>query len=354
MKENENQNVNINTKNKKSKARIIIVIAFLVFFVAVSYVQLRGNYLEYKELGESYVKIFYTNLSYRYGIMAVNFVIVYFIIYFTNNGIKKGLKPFFEKEKKEMPKLLNKSLALIISTLISIVVSVVFTQKLMLVMNMTSFGIQDSVYKLDIAYYIFQKPIIEMFLVYLMALIVGLSIYMALYYVIVFNRYFDGIDGSLLKESLFLKKILKNLKIFVILLAIMTNIRTQNMLYGKLLSVSPKLEIVGAGFTETKIKLWGYTLFSLIIIVVVFRAIKRFKEGQTGKLLKNLAVIPGYLVVLFTIMMSFDLIYLKNNELDKEKEYISENIKNTKNAYNLNIEETNIQNSGTVTKQDIE
>ena len=174
MKENENQNVNINTKNTKSKARIIIVIAFLVFFVAVSYVQLRGNYLEYKELGESYVKIFYTNLSYRYGIMAVNFVIVYFIIYFTNNGIKKGLKPFFEKEKKEMPKLLNKSLALIISTLISIVVSVVFTQKLMLVMNMTSFGIQDSVYKLDIAYYIFQKPIIEMFLVYLMALIVGL------------------------------------------------------------------------------------------------------------------------------------------------------------------------------------
>lgn len=29
---------------------------------------------------------------------------------------------------------------------------------------------------------------------------------MALYYVIVFNRYFDGIDGLMLRESLFIKR----------------------------------------------------------------------------------------------------------------------------------------------------
>ena len=41
-------------------------------------------------------------------------------------------------------------------------------------------------------------------------------------------------------------------------------------------------------------------------------------------------------------------------KLDKEKEYIAENIKNTKNAYNINIEEKNIENSGTITSEEVE
>ena len=92
-------------QKKKSKTRMILVIIFLLLFLLVSYISLRGNYLEYLELGEKYTNIFYTNLSYKYGIMTINFVVLYFIIYFTNRGIKKGLKPFFEKEKKEMSKL---------------------------------------------------------------------------------------------------------------------------------------------------------------------------------------------------------------------------------------------------------
>ena len=77
-------NPNKAEKKKKSKTRMILVIIFLLLFAAVSYVQLRGSYLEYLELGESYTNIFYTNLVYRYGIMLVNFVVLYFMIYFTN------------------------------------------------------------------------------------------------------------------------------------------------------------------------------------------------------------------------------------------------------------------------------
>ena len=40
--------------------------------------------------------------------------------------------------------------------------------------------------------------------------------------------------------------------------------------------------------------------------------------------------------------MVLDLIFVSSNELDKEKNFIAENIKNTKNAYNINIEEENI------------
>lgn len=341
-------------KKKKNRTRMILVLLFLLLFAGISYIELRGSYLEYLELGQNYTNIFYTNLTYRYGIMAVNFVILYFILYFTNRGIKKGLKPFFEKEKKEIPKLPNKSLALVISALVSFVTSSALMQKIMLISNGTSFGIQDPIFGLDIAYYMFQKPVIETLALYFVILFVGLSIYIALYYVIAFNRYFDGVDGKMLKESLFMKKLTRNALLIIIGIAILTVINTQNTMFGKILTVKNDLEIVGAGMTETTIKLWGYVIFAFVIIIFAYRALKYFKKENTGKVLKNLAVIPGYLVVLFIVMVVFDLAFVSTNELDKEKEYIAENIKNTKNAYNINIEEKNIENSGTITSEEVE
>jgi len=341
-------------KKKKNRTRMILVLLFLLLFAGISYIELRGSYLEYLELGQNYTNIFYTNLTYRYGIMAVNFVILYVILYFTNRGIKKGLKPFFEKEKKEIPKLPNKSLALVISALVSFVTSSALMQKIMLIANGTSFGIQDPIFGLDIAYYMFQKPVIETLALYFVILFVGLSIYIALYYVIAFNRYFDGVDGKMLKESLFMKKLTRNALLIIIGIAILTVINTQNTMFGKILTVKNDLEIVGAGMTETTIKLWGYVIFAFVIIIFAYRALKYFKKGNTGKVLKNLAVIPGYLVVLFIVMVVFDLAFVSTNELDKEKEYIAENIKNTKNAYNINIEEKNIENSGTITSEEVE
>ena len=94
----EEKNINKQTKKKNGKTRMIIVILFLLIFAGISYIQLRGSYLEYLELGEKYTNIFFTNLKYRYTIMGINFVILYFMIYNTNKGIKKGLKVFFEKE----------------------------------------------------------------------------------------------------------------------------------------------------------------------------------------------------------------------------------------------------------------
>lgn len=341
-------------KKKKNRTRMILVLLFLLLFAGISYIELRGSYLEYLELGQNYTNIFYTNLTYRYGIMAVNFVILYFILYFTNRGIKKGLKSFFEKEKKEIPKLPNKSLALVISALVSFVTSSALMQKIMLIANGTSFGIQDPIFGLDIAYYMFQKPVIETLALYFVILFVGLSIYIALYYVIAFNRYFDGVDGKMLKESLFMKKLTRNALLIIIGIAILTVINTQNTMFGKILTVKNDLEIVGAGMTETTIKLWGYVIFAFVIIIFAYRALKYFKKGNTGKVLKNLAVIPGYLIVLFIVMVVFDLAFVSTNELDKEKEYIAENIKNTKNAYNINIEEKNIENSGTITSEEVE
>ncbi len=351
---NENKVESKETKKKHGKVRMSLVLLFLAVFAIVMYISLRGSYLEFQELGENFIPVFYTNLTYKAAIMGINFVLLYFIMYFTNRGIKKGLKVFFDKENKEMPKLANKSLALVISVIVSVVIGIVFTDKIILFLSNSTFNIQDPIFKFDIAYYMLQKPVIEMILIYIIALLTGISAYTAIYYVIIFNNYFEGIDGKMLKQSNLLKKVKRNIKIIAVAIAALTVIGTQNILFGEIVKLDEEdISITGAGSTEATIKLFGNLIFALVIVVCVFRAVKAISKSGMKEIIKKLIPIPVYLVALFAIMISYDLIFVKTNELDKEKQYLAYNIKNTKDAYNISIDEENIENSGTITENEV-
>ena len=346
-------------EKKRSKTRMMIVLLFIVIFAIGTYISLRGTYLQYKELGENYVQAFFTNLSYKYIIFGVNFIFLYTLIYFTNRGIKKGLKTFFEKENKEMPKLLNKSIAFVASVIVSTFMSNILMKKILLCSSNASFGVTDPIFGFDIAFYMFQKPLIETLLIYLIGIIIGITIYMALYYVIIFNKYFDGVEGKMLRNSLLIKKLLRNIALIIICIGIYTAIGTTNISLSKMLTIknqnktSENIEIIGAGYTDNIIQRWGYLIFSVVIIVASLKAIKAFKNNDTSRVIKNLAIIPGYLIVMFFVIISFDLIFVNSNKLDKEKDYLENNIKYTKSAYNIDIEEESRENTGTITQTEV-
>ena len=341
-------------QKKKNKTRMILVILFLIIFAIGNYISLRGSYLEYKELGESYINIYQTNLKYKYIIMGINFLFLYIVMYFTNIGIKKGLKEFFNEEKKEMPKLLNKSLSLVIAAIGSVVVSNLLLNKVLLLSSNTSFEITDPIFNLDISYYMFIKPIIEFFIIYFIILVIGLTVYMILYYIIVFNIHFDGIDRKTLKQSKLMKKGIRNLKLVTIGIALLTLLNTQNIILQKFITLENDVELIGAGFTEATVKLWGYRIFAIVIVVSIFTAIKYFKQSNMKKVLISLVTLPVYLVSLFFVMVIFDAIFVNSNELDKEKQYIAYNIDYTKNAYGINIKEENLNYSGTITVDEVD
>ena len=347
-------------EKNKSKTRMIIVLLFIVIFAIGTYINLRGTYLQYKELGENYVQAFFTNLSYKYIIFGVNFIVLYILIYFTNRGIKKGLKTFFEKENKEMPKLLNKSIAFVVSIILSTFMSNILMKKILLFSSNASFGVTDPVFGFDIAFYMFQKPLIETLLIYFIGIIIGLTIYMAVYYIIIFNKHFDGVDGKMLRDSLLVKKLLRNLALIIILIALYTALNVTNISLNKMLTIksetdsSENIEIIGAGYTDVMIQRWGYLIFSVVIIIASLRAIRAFKKNNTSKVLKNLIIIPGYLVAMFLVIIVFNLIFVNSNKLDKEKEYIENNINYTKAAYNIDIEEESLENTGTITQAEVE
>ena len=56
-------------------------------------------------------------------------------------------------------------------------------------------------------------------------------------------------------------------------------------------------------------------------------------------------ITPIYLVILFTAMTGFQYIYANRNEFDKQKTYIEENIKNTRQAYGIAIQEFDVDNT---------
>lgn len=343
----------------KNKTRIIIVMLFILVFVTASFINLKGEYLEYKELGEKYIEVFSTNLRYKYVIFGINFIIIYFVMYYTGRGIKKGLNEFFKKENKEMPKLLNKSIAFIASAIVSTLISNTLMKKVLLCASNSAFGINDPVFGFDISFYMFQKPLIETLLLYFMGIVIGITIYMAIYYIIVFNKHFDGIDGKMLKDSLLVKKVIRNIKLIVVAIATLTVLNITNISLDKMMTIKSEantaesIDIIGASYTDVMLQRWLYLSFALIIVIFAFRAIKSFKKGKTSKVIRNLAVIPGYLVCMFIVMVVFDLMFVNSNTLDKEKQYLEHNISYTKNAYNINIEEKSIENTGTITQNEV-
>ena len=335
------------------KMRAIIVIAFIIIYAVGTYVSLRGQYLEYVELGEQYVQKFFTDIKYKYAIMGISFVLLSIIFYFTNRGIKKGLKPFFEQEKREVPKLPNKSITLIISAIASVIISNHLLDKVFLFVSNASFGKSDIIFNLDISYYMFIKPLVETLINYFVTLMIAVSAYMAGYYIIIFNLYFKAVDRELLAKSKLIKKLLRNAIILAIGVGLQTALNTQNIVTGKFLTLSNEAELTGAGIVESTIQLYGYLILAVIIVISVIMAVKYYVQKQNKKIVYPVVAIPIYLVTLFLVMVGYDLIFVKSNEFDKERKFIAENIKSTQDAYNINAEETSVDYTGTIKENEV-
>src|SRR5699024_2397543 len=127
-----------------------------------------------------------------------------------------------------------------------------------------------------------------------------------------------------LKKSKLLKQLFANIKILAIVLAVFVFIKTQDIGFGRFLNLQEDTtySIYGAGVTDVTIKLWGYRILPIIIILSVFMAIKAFNDGKTKKVVAWVLVVPIYIIVLIIVMALFQAIFITPNELDREEENI--------------------------------
>ena len=93
---------------------------------------------------------FLTKQKYQLYLMLGNFVLLFILMYFSGRRIKKGLKIFFEQEKKEFPRLPNKSISLMVASIETLIVTKIFMPNIILLLSQTSLGETDPVFGLDI------------------------------------------------------------------------------------------------------------------------------------------------------------------------------------------------------------
>ena len=341
-------------KKKILTLRRILVTAFLIICVIVAYINFRGSYLEYKELGENYLKTFLTKEKYQYSVLIINFILVYIIMYFTGRSIKKGLKVFFEQENKKMPRLPNKSIAIVVSIIESLIVQQKFTPNIILCISNTSFREVDPIFNLDVSFFMFIEPLLKMTILYFMVILIGVIIYTFAYYVIIFNKYFDGIDRETLKQSTAMKMLYRNIELIAIGLCAYILVCSMDIVFDNFLTTDNGIKLAGAGLVDSTIKYWGYNILAVVMLMSIFRAVNSLKNGNQSKILKDLMAVPIYLVGLFVVMIGFDIIFVNPNEFDKERKYIESNITTTKKAYGIDCDLKSIDYTGTITESEVE
>ena len=111
--------------------------------------------------------------------------------------------------------------------------------------------------------------------------------------------------------------------------------------------------LTGAGFLDVNIKLWIYRIISIVIIIAVYNFIKGIKKEESKKILFSIVLVPATLIVVFIANIEIDSIFLRGNDIDREKEYILQNIRATEEAYNINIENKEITKGTEITAEKI-
>ena len=346
----------VEVKKKRIRKRTIIVICLLILTLLAIGIKYRASYLNFLEIGEQYEDVFYSKVKEIARVSGTAFVGVFILSIIINSITKSGIKKFFEDEKKEMPKLPNKSIAFCLALFAAIFANFYLRGKYSMFMNASVFGQQDPIFGYDIGYYMFKIPFIESCIRSVMILFGVYIAITAIYYVVVLNKYFDGVDGELLKKSSLVKQTVFFAAVIVILFCSLVYINAQNTLTETMMTIGSgksQLDLVGAGSGDATVKVWGYRILAILVAVCAVLILRAAVKKNFKNAIIVVSVVPIYLLVLF-IVLTYYQVHLNNNEFDREKQYISYNIEYTKKGYGIDIDQKNLSDYSIVTQSDVD
>ena len=216
--------------------------------------------------------------------------------------------------------------------------------------NQTHFNIQDPIFNLDLSFYFFSLPFLNLVKNTLLTLIILTIIFIVLVYFIKgISQIFTNWNSSSFKAIKIHTTIL--LSLFMVLIAVGYILDKYDNLYAE------KKIIVGMSYIDAHAGIQGSYIMAVISLVTAILIIfsSFYKYGKT------LLMGTGSLFAIFwfftqSLYPSFQQRFIvEPNELEKEKIYIDNNIKFTQLAYNLNnieVKQYPVQNN--LTKNTIE
>ncbi|NLY81818.1 MAG: UPF0182 family protein [Clostridiales bacterium] len=371
-------------KGEKSQKRVSIIVMFIVV-IAVAFLGLIGfitDWLWFSEMG--YVGVFFKKLFTQLQIGIPVFIIITMLVQFYLTSLRKG---YFKKiESHEIPDLksLNK-ITVGISVLFGVITSVVMVSQIwfdaLKYLNSTNFGLKDPLFNLDISFYIFKLEFLGQLNEIVLGIIILLIVVTVAYYAILltvrtpdvfegqpeepkdetrysgknnpFSDFAKGKGGSVL-ESIMNKagdktrnaasfdsgnfnnlidiasgKLMILGVIFYAMIGVDFYIRQFSLLHVHTGAV------YGAGYTDIMVTLWMYRIIMALSVVGAITIAFQIKKKDFKKILRVPAAMVIVGVLGFGIAYAVQAIVVSPDEINKESQYLKNNIEFTQYAYDI-------------------
>ena len=320
---------------KKNKVLIILSViaaAAILLFIGVS---LWLNITWFSRLG--YIKVFTTILWAKVALW-----LIFFVIFFLFAGanlliaFRKGKIDKLQIQQAGMPEEINKKTGVILSVLTLLVLALFMANSalknwdiVLKFFHKTNFNLKDPVYSRDVSYYVFTLPF-YLFLktwaltsVILTALAVGFLYFLSGHVKAENNKYTFSSNAK--------KHILVLLVLVTLLIAWHYWLKRYQLLF------STKGLIFGANFTDVKVVRPAYILIIAISLLTAVLTYISVIKNSFRQMLIGYGILIGSVVLFLGITpVIIRQFVVKPNELKMELPYIKDNIRFTRNGYDLN------------------
>ena len=332
-------------KNKKLRV-LLVLLSLLIIGIAVLFIQ-RGQYLSYLDIGSQYLKIYQIRELEKFIIFAVNFILVYFLVYFSTKNMQNNLKELFCDEKKKFPDLPKKSISFIIALVVGIIAQFVFAGDFLKIFNIAWFGKKDPILSLDYSYYIIIFPIIRKILIYNLGINIMLLIYVLAYDILTINIKLGGTEFQRLKNSKVTKQIYNIINYIIINISVLILFFLPNIFVSDMFKTRGKESffLTGASSPDIYIKFVGFLFLPFVILFIFGRLKKSIRNQNTNNIIKNIIVIPVYILLVYISTFAVQMLFFNRNILENQGKYIRQNMIETNVAFDLNLEENIIEKS---------
>ncbi|GFP78283.1 UPF0182 family protein [Clostridium fungisolvens] len=307
----------------------VVIIVMLI----LSFSNLIVNIQWFREVG--YLTVYFTKLIAILKLMVPIFAVCFIVVHFYLKSLTKSLLTQLEGKKKRYIKVVSIVGNLILSLIISYYTASTYWYTILQFTNSVNFNDKDPIFGHDISFYIFKLPLIQSLYNVLLSLIITIIAITVVYYLVVKLKRNVTDKGNWRTNG---SEVFKNFagKQFAIVSAILMFmisggyvLKSYNLLY------SARGTVFGAGYADIRITLLFYraiAIVSLVSAIIVFVSILRAKI----KPIITVAALIFVMIICEPIVASvFQQFIVKSNEMDFEKQYISNNINATRKAFNI-------------------
>ncbi|MGM0547956.1 MAG: UPF0182 family protein [Bacillota bacterium] len=334
------------TKTIKFFLSIFAVTAILLILFISTGANIYTDWLWFKELNfeKTFTIMFLSNFILRVLIGAIFAALIYLNLHFTKKPIVKFIniksndrvENLFGEERNQIFDWLNKKRLNLIYLFSSLIFGFLFSSistdswKMVLkFLNKTEFNNLDPIFNNDISFYVFSLPFYS-FLREMGTVVIVLSLILvgAIYIVFTGIHSFSEISSKLSKRA---KKHMSILVFFFLLFKAWDyRLQMYNILF------SSDGVVFGAGYTDVNANLLGYKILFITAIFVALTVLYSLVKSNYKPLIFGIAAWVIISVVFTGVYPAFMQQYsVEPNEINREKQYIENNIKMTLAAYGL-------------------